>query len=170
MKKIILSFSFLLLLTTGCSLSAVQYAPAIDPNAPAAVRVHIIRNSTTFFTEQESASSWVVGVDERSLCQLRPGEYAVLDTTEGDGHWVTVMRHLGWWHKEKEPFVAEPDTDYYFLTGVQEDSIFIKKIDATTAAAYMEGSSPVCGQMQPVKPVAAVPEPPSPAVPEIEHR
>lgn len=165
MKKIILSLSFLLLLTTGCSLSAVSYAPAIDPNAPAAVKVHVIRNRTTFFAEQDSGSPWVVGIDERSLCQLNPGQYAVLDTTEGDAHWVTVMRHLGWWHKEKEPFVAEPDTDYYFLTGVQENSIFIKKIDATTAAAYLGDSTQVCGQTQPVKTVAAVPEPPIEAAP-----
>lgn len=160
MKKIILTLPlFLLFVVTGCSPFAVPVAPAIDPASPAAVKVHVIRNRASFLGEKSTDKPWVVGIDDRALCRLNPGEYAVLDTTEGAAHSVMVKHLLAWWHENKEQFVAEPDTEYYFLTGVRDNSVFLEKIDATEAGAYIRDSSQVCRPPQPVQPVVAAPEP-----------
>jgi outer membrane protein OmpA-like peptidoglycan-associated protein len=161
-------FSLLLLflfLTAGCALQTVQLAPSIDPNSPTVAKVHVFRNQTVP-QDLDSDYPWVVGIDDRSLCgQLGPGQYTVLYTTVGSGHKVTAKRLMGWWHEMKEPFIAEPDTDYYFLTGVRDDSMFIEKIDAVTALAYMKDSSLVCSQPKSIKVAEAVPVPSPVAAP-----
>lgn len=164
MKKILFSL-VLLFVATGCARFAVPLAPAIDPASSTAVKVHVIRNRALFAGDKDGKESWVVGIDDRALCRLKAGEYAVLDTTEGDAHWVTAKHLLGWWRESKESFIAEPATDYYFLTGVRDNGMFLEKIDATEAAAYIRDSAPVCRPPEPVHPVVAAPAPPPKVVP-----
>lgn len=164
MKKTIFSL-LLLFLISGCNRFAAPIAPAIDPASPAAVKVHIFRDRSAFVGNQGSDESWVVGIDDRALCRLKPGEYAVLDTTEGDAHAVTVKHLLAWWHESREPFVAEPDTDYYFVTGVRDNSVYVEKIDGVEAVAYIRDSAQVCRPPEPVHPVVAAPAPPPEVVP-----
>ncbi|MEJ2688496.1 MAG: OmpA family protein [Deltaproteobacteria bacterium] len=172
MKKIIFSL-LLLLLASGCDRFAKPIAPAIDPASPSAVKVYVIRDRGVFAGNQPADNSWVVGIDDRALCRLKPGEYAVLDTTAGDAHWVKVKHLLAWWHESKESFVAEPNTDYYFLIGVQDNHLNLEKIDATAAAVYIRDSTRVGRPPQPVQHVVAAPEPtpevaPPPPMPEEE--
>jgi len=164
-KKICFCLPLLfLLLTVGCSLQTVQLAPSIDPSSSTVVKVHVFRNRTVP-QDLDSDYPWVVGIDDRSLCgQLGPGQFTVLYTTVGNGHWVTAKRLMGWWHETKEPFIAEPGAEYYFLTGVRDDSMFIEKIDEVSALAYMKDSSLVCSQPKPIKVAETVPVP-SPTAP-----
>lgn len=166
MKKIIIAL-LLLFVATGCARFSPPIAPAIDSTSPAAVRIYVIRNRGTFLGEK-GTDPWVVGIDDNALCRLKAGEYAVLNTTAGEVHFVVAKHLLGWWHERKEPFVAEPTTDYYYLTGVQDNSMFLEQIDATEAAAYITDAAPVCRPPEPVHPVVAAPAQPPPP-PEEKH-
>ena len=148
-----------LVLVSGCALQTVRTAPPIDGHQSTVVNVFVIRNTADFDPPHKTTYPWAVTIDDFALCQLNPGEYTLLHSVEGDSHWVGIQRLQVWWHKEKDFFIAEPDGNYYFLTGVRDNDMFIERIDPQSARAYFAQYKQVCIQPEPVKVKKEMPVP-----------
>ena len=157
--KIIIPLMIALFLATGCGLQTVRTAPRLDGQQPTVVNVFVIRNTSDFDPPRTPSYPWPVTIDDFALCQLNPGEYTLLHAVEGETHWVGIQYLQLWWHKEKDYFIAEPDGNYYFLTGVRDNSLFIERINQESARAYLGHYKQVCVEPRPVKAQKPMPVP-----------